>query len=85
MKKIEPLVLPTQEDREESGNEQVKDTRRYAMKHWDEYTPEYDGDDHLSDTNQTSEVIKIGVENAASLVRHLYLKHILGLLWNDLA
>ena len=85
MKELEPLVLPTKYDRGKLGGDTLKDTRVHAIKHWDEYTPEYDGDDHLSDTKGESEDLKIGAEEAEFLVRHLYLTHFLCLLWNDSA
>lgn len=65
------------------GDEQVDDTGLRVMREWDEYTPEYDGDDHLSNFYQESKGPKIDGDEAADLVRHYYLKHEICLLWND--
>jgi hypothetical protein len=51
-----------------------------GIKHWDEYTPDYDGDDHLSVTNRESECLKIGVEEATCSVRQFCIKKFVRLL-----
>jgi hypothetical protein len=54
MLRIDPLVLPTQLDSEESEDEQEEETKVDAKRKWDKYTPEYDEDDNEYGTNLTS-------------------------------
>jgi hypothetical protein len=61
------------------GDEQVGDTGKREMNNWDEYTPSYDGDDHLGDFYQESENKKIGEDKAAKSVRRLLLKNYISL------
>lgn len=67
-RQIEPLVLPTQLDSEESESES-EDENELDTKHFcDENTSEYDEDVDEYETKLKAEEIKIGIEKAAYLV-----------------
>jgi hypothetical protein len=71
-RQIEPLVLPTQLDSEESESES-EDENELDTKHFcDENTTEYDEDVDEYETKLKSEEIKIGIEKAAYLVSCLH-------------
>jgi hypothetical protein len=61
------------------GDEQVDDTRTRVMNNWDKYTPDYNGDDHLSGFYQEPEDEKIEEDRPADWVRRYYVKHDIGL------